>query len=34
MIKNQYLLFYIIELLDQLSQAKRFTELDLINAYY
>ena len=33
-IKNQYLLPLIGEFLDQLSQAKRFTQLDLTNAYH
>ena len=33
-IKNQYPLFLIGKLLDWLSQAKRFTQLDFINAYY
>ena len=33
-IKNQYLLFLIDESLNQLSQAKQFTQLDLTNAYY
>ena len=33
-IKNQYLLSFIGELLDQLGQAKRFTQLDLISTYY
>lgn len=32
--KNQYLLLLIIECLDWLKQAKRFTELDFINAYH
>ena len=33
-IKNQYLLPLIGELLDRLGRAKRFTQLDLTNAYY
>ena len=33
-IKNQYPLPLIGELLDRLSRAKRFTQLDLTNAYY
>ena len=33
-IKNRYLLPLIGELLDWLGRAKRFTQLDLINAYY
>ena len=33
-IKNQYPLPLIGESLDRLGQAKRFTQLDLINAYY
>ena len=33
-IKNQYLLPLIDKLLDCLGQARRFTQLDLINAYY
>ena len=33
-IKNQYPLLLIDELLDQLGQAKRFTQLNLTSAYY
>ena len=33
-IKNQYLLPLIGELLDRLGRAKRFTQLDLTNAYH
>ena len=33
-IKNQYLLLLISKLLDWLGQAKRFTQLNLTNAYY
>ena len=33
-IKNRYLLLLIGELLDRLGQTKRFTQLDLTNAYY
>ena len=33
-IKNQYLLFLICKLLDWLDWAKRFTQLDLTNAYH
>ena len=33
-IKNRYPLFLIGELMDWLSQAKKFTQLDLINAYH
>ena len=33
-IKNRYLLPLIGELLDWLGQTKRFTQLDLTNAYY
>ena len=33
-IKNLYLLLLIGESLDQLGQAKQFTQLDLIKAYY
>ena len=33
-IKNQYLLPLIGELLDQISQARRFIQLNLTNAYY
>ena len=33
-IKNQYLLLLIRVSLDWLSQVKRFTQLDLTNAYY
>ena len=33
-IKNWYTLFLISKLLDQLSQVKRFTQLDFISAYY
>ena len=33
-IKNQYLLLLISKLLDWLGQAKRFTQLDLTNAYH
>ena len=33
-IKNRYLLSLIIEILDRLSNAKRFTILNLKNAYY
>ena len=33
-IKNKYLLSLIGKLLDRLGQAKRFTQLDLINVYY
>ena len=33
-IKNRYLLSLISESLDQLGQAKRFTQLDLTSAYY
>ena len=32
-IKNQYPLLLIAKLLDQLDQAKRFTQLDFIHAY-
>ena len=33
-IKNLYLLSFISELLDRLGQARRFNQLNLINAYY
>lgn len=33
-IRNRYSFLLIGELLDQLSQAKKFTQLDLTNAYY
>ncbi len=33
-IKNWYLLPLVEELLDQLGQARRFTQLDLTNTYY
>ena len=33
-IKNQYLLFLIDKLLDQLGQVRRFIQLDLTNTYY
>ena len=33
-IKNQYLLFIINELLDQLNRAKRFSKLNFTSAYY
>ena len=34
MIKNKYPLLLIVESLDRLSQAKRFTQLDLTSAYH